>query len=79
MFDSIGASTRKSKGGKETTWRKSFEKARNNLGCEGWSVAKGATWNRESWFEIDSMKPYAVTGQTRGDGDDDDDDDDDDA
>ena len=41
-------------------------------------MAKVATWNRESWFEIDSMKPYAATGQTRGDDDDDDDDDDND-
>ena len=39
-------------------------------------MAKAATWNRES--QIDSMKPYAATEQTRGDDDDDDYDDDDD-
>ena len=69
--------SQRARGRPKDTWRKSFEKARNNLECKRWSVAKAATCNRKSWFEIDSVKPYAATGQRRGEDDDDDDDDDD--
>ena len=41
-------------------------------------MAKAAKWNREYWFEIDSVKPNRQTSGDDDDGDDDDDVDDDD-